>query len=386
MQYQAIQATHNLRPLAIAAAKPLQTYATYPMHWPMNDRIFVTAHDVARAAGVSQSAVSRAFTPGASISPDTRARILTAADQLGYRPNLLARSLINGRSNIVGVGVGNLANPFFVETMQLLSRALDDAGLRLLLFPADSGATAEPSIHEILHYRLDALVLLSVGLSSTLAEECRRAQVPVVLYNRTTLDDATSSVIGDNQIGARTIAAHLLAGRHQRIAYIAGTAGSSTNAQREAAFFAYLAQQGAPAPLREDGQYDIAAATAATRRLLTRPDRPDAIFCANDLMAIAAINVARHEYGLDVGREISIVGYDDVPMAAWPAFSLTSYSQPAEQMVAQTVRLIRILRDDPDAHQDIIVDGTLMLRGSSRSVANPSAYATTTNIATPRPD
>lgn len=333
-----------------------------------NDRSFITAHDVAREAGVSQSAVSRAFTPGASVAPDTRARIMAAAQRLGYRPNLLARSLISGRSNIIGVGVGDLGNPFFVQTLQLLSRTLDEAGLRLLLFPAESSGGGEPSINEILHYRLDALVLLSVDLSSGLAEECRRAQVPVVLYNRTTRDHAASSVIGDNGVGARTIAAHLLAGGHRHMAFIAGTAGSSTNAQREDAFFTYLAEQGAAVPIREGGEYRVEAATAATRRLLARPDRPDAIFCANDAMAIAAINVARHEYGLDVGREISIVGYDDVPMAAWPAFSLTSYSQPAQHMVDETLRLIRTLRDDPDAHEDVVVEGALVLRGSSRAV------------------
>lgn len=334
----------------------------------INDRSFITAHDVARAAGVSQSAVSRAFTPGASIAPDTRLRIMEAAERLGYRPNLLARSLINGRSNIVGVGVGDLANPFFVETLQLLSRTLDQAGLRLLLFPAEGSSGGEPSINEILHYRLDALVLLSVGLSSNLAEECRKAQVPVVLYNRTTGDHAASSVIGDNPVGARTIAAHLLAGDHRRMAFLAGAEGSSTNAQREAAFFGYLAEQGAPAPIRAAGDYRIDIATAATRRLLAGKDRPDAIFCANDSMAIAAINVARHEFGLDVGREISIVGYDDVPMASWPAFSLTSYAQPAHSMVDQTVRLIQILRDDPERHEHVVVEGGLVVRGSSRAV------------------
>lgn len=334
----------------------------------INDRSFITAHDVARAAGVSQSAVSRAFTPGASIAPDTRLRIMEAAERLGYRPNLLARSLINGRSNIVGVGVGDLANPFFVETLQLLSRTLDQAGLRLLLFPAEGSSGGEPSINEILHYRLDALVLLSVGLSSNLAEECRKAQVPVVLYNRTTGDHAASSVIGDNPVGARTIAAHLLAGDHRRMAFLAGAEGSSTNAQREAAFFGYLAEQGAPMPMRAAGDYRIEIATAATRRLLAGKDRPDAIFCANDNMAIAAINVARHEYGLDVGREISIVGYDDVPMAAWPAFSLTSYAQPAQSMVDQTVRLIQKLRDDPGRHEQVVVEGGLVVRGSSRAV------------------
>lgn len=330
-----------------------------------SDRDAVTWVDVAREAGVSQAAVSRAFTPGASIAPETRDRIIAAATKLGYRPNPLARSLMRGRSNIVGVGVGDLANPFFVQTLQLLSDALDAANLRLMLFSARNYG-AEPSISEILHYRLDALVLLSISPSSTLTEQCRRAQVPVILYNRTNHSHDASSVIGNNETGARTIAAHLLAGGHKRFAYIAGTPEASTNAEREAGFFDYLAEQGADEPLREYGHYNIEAAMAATRRLLLRKDRPDAIFCANDTMAIAAINVARHEFGLDVGREVSIAGYDDVPMAAWPAFSLTSFSQPAERMVAETVRLIHALRNDPERHEDVTSEGTLVIRASTR--------------------
>ncbi|EIZ78753.1 sugar-binding domain protein [Novosphingobium sp. Rr 2-17] len=328
----------------------------------------VTSLDVAREAGVSQSAVSRAFTPGASIAADKRERIIAAAEKLGYRPNPLARSLMRGRSNIVGVGVGDLANPFFVQTLQLLSDALDGAGLRLMLFPARGGSRPEPTIHEILHYRLDALVMLSVSPSSALTEQCRRAQVPVIHYNRTTTAHDASSVVGDNGTGARAIAAHLLAGGHHRIAFMAGTPETSTNAAREAGFAGYLAEHGAPAPIRECGHYAVDASMAAMRRLLLRTERPDAVFCANDTMALAAISVARHEFGLDVGREISIAGYDDVPMAAWPAFSLTSFSQPASRMVAETLRLILALRSDPDDHQTVIAEGTLVVRGSTRPV------------------
>jgi hypothetical protein len=142
----------------------------------------------------------------------------------------------------------------------------------------------------------------------------------------------------------RAVAAHLLGGGHRRLAFLSGSPDASTNIEREAGFAGYLAEQGLPPPLRECGHFAFDAAMAATRCLLLRPDRPDAIFCANDTMALAAITVARHEFGIDVGRDLSIVGYDDVPMAAWPSFALTTYSQPAAQMVDETVRLIRPAR------------------------------------------
>ncbi|WP_232495816.1 LacI family DNA-binding transcriptional regulator [Novosphingobium kaempferiae] len=336
------------------------------------DKEPVSAFDVAREAGVSQSAVSRAFTPGASVAVETRERILTTAEKLGYRPNPLARALLRGRSNIVGVGVGDLANPFFVQTLQLLADALDAAGLRLMLFPAQGGSQAEPSVSEILHYRIDALVLLSVSPSSDLTEQCRRARVPVIHFNRTTPARDASCVVGDNSTGARAIAAHLLAGGHLSLAFIAGTADSSTNAEREAGFCGYLAEHGAPPPIREYGEYAFEQSMAAARRLLLRKDRPDAIFCANDTMAIAAITVARHEFGLDVGREVSIAGYDDVPMAAWPGFALTTFSQPATQMVEATVRLILALRAVSDGHERVVCPGELVVRSSTRPVGRGS--------------
>lgn len=329
-------------------------------------RSIATAHDVAREAGVSQSAVSRAFTPGASIAQATRNKILAAADRLGYQPNLIARSLISGRSNIVGVGVGNLRNPFFAEALELFSVALESAGYRLLLFPVGRSATLDAEIHEVLHYRLDALILLSTTLTSTLATHCRRAQVPVILFNRVSNDPDISSVTGNNEIASRTIAAFLHAGGHQNPAIITGLTDSSTSQEREHGFMSFFEDAGLPAPIREYGAFQHEPAMAAMRRLLTRPDRPDAVFCANDLMAIAALNVVRFEFGLEPGRDISIVGFDNVPQAAWPSFSLTTFAQPAQEMVDSTIAIIRELRERPDLTKHVIVDGELVVRSSAR--------------------
>ncbi|MEH3106459.1 MAG: LacI family DNA-binding transcriptional regulator [Sphingomonas fennica] len=332
-----------------------------------DNRMIATANDVAREAGVSQSAVSRAFTPGASIAANTRVKILAAAERLGYQPNLIARSLISGRSNLIGVGVGNLANPFFAEALERFSFAFEDAGLRLLLFPIDGSVTLGTEIHEVLHYRLDALILLSVTLTSTLATQCQRAKVPVILFNRQGSDPSISSVIGANELGARTIAAFLHAGGHRRPAIIAGLPDSSTSQQREQGFHGWFAERGLPAPISERGDFQHDQAAAAMRRLMLRPDRPDAVFCANDHMAIAALNVARFEFGLEPGRDVSIVGFDDVPQAAWPAYSLTTFAQPLVPMVERTIETIRRLRDDPGATVHSVIDGNLIVRSSARA-------------------
>lgn len=324
------------------------------------------AEDVARLANVSLSAVSRAFTPGASVAPKTRARIMAAAADVGYRPNMIARSLMRGRSHIVGVGVGNLTNPFLSAALDALTIRLTKVGLRLLLFSTDEASIVNATIEDLVQYRLDAVILLAVAPSPHLLEECARARVPVILFNRRgEAGGATSGVTGDNDGGARSVAAFLAAGGHRRFAFIAGLDASLASREREAGFARYLHEQGHDAPLRDNGGHTYSGAAAATRRLLLRPDRPDAIFCANDLMALAAIDVARSEFGLAIGSDLSIVGFDDITMASWPSFSLTTYGQSTEAMVDATIELTQSARAGHPASQRM-VPGALVIRSSAR--------------------
>ncbi|KQS05192.1 hypothetical protein ASG11_05535 [Sphingomonas sp. Leaf357] len=339
-----------------------------------------TAVDVAHAAGVSQATVSRAFTPGSSISEATRDRIFRIAEQLGYQPNLIARSLTSGRSNLVGIGIENLRNPFFSETLEAMSLELAKAGLRSMLFTTRDDETADTPVQDVLRYRLDALVLVSATFSSGFASQCQAARVPVILYNRTNGDERISSVTGDNVFGARALAAFLIAGGHRRFAFIAGLEDSSTSRARESGFNAYLSEHGFAAPLRATGDFTYEGAAAATRRLLLSPDRPDAIFCANDHMATAAIDIAQFEFGLEVGRELSIVGFDDIQAASRPCYSLTTFAQRADLMVRATIDIIRGLRanDAPAAPVHRIINGELVIRTSARRPTRSAITASTT--------
>ncbi|WP_270933624.1 LacI family DNA-binding transcriptional regulator [Falsiroseomonas oryzae] len=326
-----------------------------------------TASDVARLAGVSQSAVSRAFTPGASIARETRARVEDAARELGYRPNAIARSLTTRRSRIIGVAAAYLQNHFYPEVMEALSRGLHARGYHLLLFTPDAGRDADPQLQEVLSWRVDGLILASTTVSSALASECRAAGIPVLLFNRTSLGTDVSSVTGENLRGGRLIAEFLVAGGHRRLAFLAGIEASSTSRDRERGFAGWLVEHDLPPPLREVGLYDFDAACAAARRLLARPDRPDAIFCGNDHMAIAVAEVARHEFGLRIPRDLSLVGFDDTAPARWPSFSLTSFAQPLQPMVDAAVALICEMIENPAAptrHE--VVHGELVVRGSAR--------------------
>ncbi len=195
----------------------------------------ITSVDVARRAGVSQSAVSRVFTPGASASPATAEKVRRAATELGYRPNVLARSLITGRSRIIGLVVAYLDNHFYPDILERLSKQLQDQGYHVLIFMAEQTAgNVDAVLEEILDYQVAGIVMASVAISSDLAARCRAAGVPVVLFNRTQDNDRLSSVTTNNFEGGRKIAELLTTGGYGRIGYIAGWEGASTQRDREA--------------------------------------------------------------------------------------------------------------------------------------------------------
>lgn len=326
-----------------------------------------TAFDVARVAGVSQSAVSRAFTAGASISRPMKAKIIEAAHKLGYRPNVIARSLSTSRSRIIGVVAGYLQNHFYPDVLEQLSARLRERGYHILLFTAETTQPADPDLAEIIGYRVDGLILASVTLSSALAEQCRAAGIPVLLFNRTTENPGVSSVMGENRRGGRLMAQFLAAGGHRRVAFMAGVEDSSTSRDREQGFLDGLGEAALALQARVVGRYRYDLAIEATRTLLAAAERPDAIFCANDHMALAALDVARHELGLEVPHDVSIVGFDDVGPAAWPSFSLTSFSQPVAAMVERAVELlVELIEGAGTEPRHETVRGELVVRGSAR--------------------
>jgi len=331
-----------------------------------NDK--VTSVDVAKRAGVSQSAVSRVFTPGASASKETIRKVRKAAAELGYRPNVLARSLITGRSRIIGLVVAYLDNYFYPEAVELLSIALQQKGYHVLVFMASSTVgDVEAVLQEILDYQVDGLVLASVAMSSVLAGECHALGIPVVLFNRDQDDARLSSVTTDNQAGGRAVAEHLIGLGRKRLAYIAGYEGASTQRDREIGFRQGLEAAGQTLYARGVGNFQHPQSKEATRQMFDRPDPPDAVFVCNDHMAFAVMDVLRFELGLTVPRDVAVAGFDDVPPAAWPAYDLTTFRQRINRMVAETVAtLMDRIEGGSTEPRRIQIDGALVARGSTR--------------------
>ncbi|MEM6618330.1 MAG: LacI family DNA-binding transcriptional regulator, partial [Pseudomonadota bacterium] len=301
----------------------------------------VTSIDVARRAGVSQSAVSRVFTPGASASAKTAAKVRRAAEELGYRPNVLARSLITGRSRIIGLVVAYLDNQFYPVALQQLSRALQAEGYHVMVFLASNAEEdTDAVVAQMLDYQVDGIVAASVALGSHLAERARAAGIPLVMFNRSGGGAGVSTVTSDNRAGGVAVADFLMAHAPDRIGYIAGWDGASTQRDREAGFRAGLAQAGRTIDARGAGDFDLASATAAARQMFDTDAPPDALFVANDHMAFAVMDELRAHMAIRIPDDVIVVGYDDVPAAAWGAYDLTTVRQRAERMVDETVTLL----------------------------------------------
>jgi DNA-binding LacI/PurR family transcriptional regulator len=327
----------------------------------------VTSVDVARRAGVSQSAVSRVFS-GASASQATADKVRKAARELGYRPNPIARAMITGKSRIIGLLVAYLDNQFYPLALERLSNALQARGYHILVFMVSNTQDGiDGIVQELLDYRVDGIITASVAMTSDLAGRCADAGIPVVLFNRGQEGAGLSTVTSANVDGGRKVADFLVAGGHRRIAHIAGWSGSSTGRDRHRGFVEGLATHGL-APIDViDGMYDREAAARAARTIMDQKAPPDAIFVGNDHMAFAVMDTLRGELGLTVPYDVSIVGYDDVPLAAWAAYDLTTVRQPLNRMVDATVDtlLAEIERSDREG-QKIEIDGPLIVRGSAR--------------------
>ena len=299
----------------------------------------VRAIDVARTSGVSRATVSRAFTEGSSISEVKLRRVLEAADALGYRPNAIARTLTSRKSGIVGIVIADLVNPFYAKVLETTCQKLQERKLASLLLSGADAHNLDTLLPQLLSYQVDGVIVAAATLSSRLADRCAERGLPVVQLNRYSELDHVNVVCCDNIRGGRMVAEHLLGIGRQRMAFLAGIENTSSSRDREIGFRSGLAQVGLDLKARDVGNYVYRDALDATQRLLSRKPRLDALFCANDAMAIAAVDVAR-SLKIKVPEELAIVGFDNTPPASSQAYSLTSVDQNIDQMVDQAVAMI----------------------------------------------
>jgi DNA-binding LacI/PurR family transcriptional regulator len=306
-----------------------------------------TSYDVARSAGVSQSAVSRAFKPGASVAPKTRVRIMEAARTLGYQPNAIAQGLITRRSNLVAIIISNLTNLYYPEVLAELTQRLSVNGIRVLLFSLAAESDVDDVLDQVWRYRVDGAIVAARLVPAQLAAFADRG-VPVVLYNRIGEGVPVASVCCDSVSGEHALVEGLVTSGRKNFGIIAGPADSYVGEERVNAASRRLGQFGFEA-LMVRGNFDYAGGEQGLKDLMRLTDgKLDALICANDLMAIGAIDSARSNFDIDVPNNLSVVGFDGVGPAMWLAYQVTTIRQPVRRMTEAAVAMLIERIENPD--------------------------------------
>ena len=312
-----------------------------------------TLKDVAVLAGVSTSAVSRAFTEGASVSPAMRLRVEVAAAELGYRPNVLAASLTTGRTKLIGLVSNNFHNPVFLEVFDLFTRALQDRGLRPLLVNLTEETDPQASVRMLQQYSVDGVVVASSTLPPGFAEGFARAGVPVVHSFGRHSDAPLVHVVGvDNVAAGRMAAQELIARGYKNVAFLGGPEAATSTQDRLAGFREVVTQhEEASLSISYASAYSFDAGRAEMQRLLA--DGPaEAYFCGDDVLSIGALSALADE-GLSVPGDVGIIGFNDMEMAGWANIGLTTIHQPVAKIIAASVDLVVALVDAPETLPEV---------------------------------
>jgi LacI family transcriptional regulator len=304
--------------------------------------VTATINDVAKRAGVSPKTVSNVVNSRPHVREETRSRVLQAVGELGYHPDIAARGMVTKRRNLIGFMLWDILNPAYTEMVEIIVAKAREAGYMVILGNVARDPGEEERLATLLiERRVDGAILASTTKDSDVPNRLAAEGVPVVLVSRYPDDLSTDYVGVDNLAGGYLVTQHLLRLGHQRIAFIRGARMTSTSMDREAGYQSALQDQGMEyqSELVAEGRYTPRGAYEAAHRLLTLRDRPTAIVCANDVMAIAAID-AVCDAGLRVPEDVAVTGFDDISVASSRCLGLTTVRCEMDRMAREAVNLL----------------------------------------------
>ena len=323
----------------------------------------VSAKDVAELAGVSRTAVSRTFTPGASVAPETRSKILAAAEKLGYQVNNLARGLITSRTGLVALIAAEIQTPYRSSLLAALSERLQAAGMVGLLINTNrSDESVAQALLKAISYRTDAAIVLSGMPDTSLAETCLRNGMRLVLINRDEEREGALRIRFNDEAAGRQAFKSLIAAGCKYPALARSQVGTPSLEDRCKGFRSAAVQAGIE--IMEDADTTTSYQTGLDigTRLLTREAPPDGIFCVTDLIACGVIDAARHRFKLRIPEDVSVIGFDDIGQASWEAYNLTTFRQPLEEIAEAAVQYLTNVSDD--APQMVALKSRMIWRGT----------------------
>ena len=306
-----------------------------------------TSYDVARLAGVSQSAVSRVFSPSGSASKKTREKVLAAARELGFAPNPIAKSLSLGRSQLAGLVVTQYAQQNYPVALKSAVDVMTETGDSLLIQLVDSSDQGDDAVAQLLTRRVD-IILAAASLSHATARACVVAGVPLVLINREPPCDGVDCVSSPNAKIMSEVARLIQRGGATRPAFLSGGESNWVSRERHRGFAQACRDVGIEDPIKMDDEFNYDGGRAAASRLNVQAEGIDAIVAANDAMAIGAMDVLRSELGLSVPDDIQVVGHDDIEAGRFRSYQLTTVRQDMRAMFAKAIELAFDRRENPN--------------------------------------
>ncbi|MGB5823113.1 MAG: LacI family DNA-binding transcriptional regulator [Proteocatella sp.] len=315
----------------------------------VNTGRLVTSVDVARLAGVSQSSVSRVFNSDSDreVKANTREKVMEAAEALGYKPNIIARSMISRKTDIIGVVIGNPVGPFYSKIMMNLITKIQEQGKQCLMFTVEAGQDIDIILQRVLQYQVDGIIITAAALSPDMANLCIQNETPIVIFNRFVSGLNVSSVYCDNIEAGRIAAEHLWNKGYRNIGYIGYEKDAASEVERKVGFYGKLRECGVYNVLEDRSDYTYESGYKAALRLLGRENRPDAVFCSSDLIAMGAMDAARYGMGLRVPEDVAIMGFDNIDMSSWPTYDMTTVHQPVDELGEETLRVLGELIKKP---------------------------------------
>jgi LacI family transcriptional regulator len=330
----------------------------------------VTIRDVAERAGVSVATVSKVINDRYGVAADTHAKVSAVIAELGYEASIVAQSLRNHRTNVIGILVADI-EPFSAELLKGAASAMAGTGFELVVYSAGGRAGDRVGWEQRYLSRLSGTLIDGAMLVTPTVVDVRLG-APVVAVDPHTGPSSMPTVDSDNLRGAALAIEHLLALGHRRIAMVTGRPDLESSALRERGYREALAAAGVAIDedLLQAGDYQAAASTRAARRLLEAREPPTAIFAANDTSAIATIVVAQ-ELGLRVPEDLSVIGFDNLPESLLCTPPLTTVEQRIHEMGARAMEmLVRLIRGEPLDRTHITLDTRLVVR---QTTAGPAA-------------
>ncbi len=328
----------------------------------------VTSKDVAKLAGVSQSTVSRVFkpTPAYKVNAEAAEKVKVAARELGYTPNLLASGMISGKTNTIALVVGDSLGPFYNKIINRFIEEIQEIGKQCLVFKVPRHEQIDVIIERAIQFQVEAVIVTASAMTKVMAETIMYNEIPVVLFNRFIPGVDINTVYSDPIKGAVLVAEHLHAKGHTNIGYVKFTKETSEENEKQIGFYSRLRDLGIFKVKEEASGYTYSDGYEAGIRMFSGENPPTAVFCTSDVIAIGLIDAVRNHYKLRIPEDVAVVGYDDIDMASWEGYNLTTVKQDSDKLITEAIQLLNNNLEGVDKNHHIrMFVPELVKRGTS---------------------